>query len=141
MSIVLSIILVSQVPVNLSISLTRANIQLVGVLYLATLTCWAFHFANVRDNVSTSMDRSFHKVKSNVASKEMLSDEDLWIAKAEMNALVSTFASATPKTLWHMLERRSGSTSGLATVIANHLGNVRWAVVHEAMKVLRGLAF
>ncbi|RMZ86195.1 hypothetical protein DV737_g193, partial [Chaetothyriales sp. CBS 132003] len=50
-------------------------------LYLATLTCWAFHFASVADR----------------------EDGTVWHAKAEMNALVSSMTSVVPKALWRVL--------------------------------------
>ncbi|KAF2416541.1 hypothetical protein EJ08DRAFT_99462 [Tothia fuscella] len=106
-------------------------------LYLATLTCWAFHFANMSDKSTTSVDRSALQAGPKIAEDDLLDDKSLWVAKAEMNALVSTLANAGPDMLWKMLDKRS--TSGLTTIMGKHLGSIRWAVVHEARKVLRGV--
>jgi hypothetical protein len=107
-------------------------------LYLASLTCWAFHFANVLDTSPTSVERNSQQ--GNVVNTPNVGDGDgdLRESKAEMIALVSHLATAMPTLLWQMLDKRS--TSGLTMVMATHLGNIRWSVVHEAMKVLRGLA-
>jgi hypothetical protein len=106
-------------------------------LYLASLTCWAFHFANVFDTSLVPVQRRSPQVDVEDAAEIPGRDGDLWDSKAEMNALVSHLASATPETLWQILDKRS--TSGLTRVMASHLGNIRWSVVHEAMKVLKGL--
>jgi hypothetical protein len=118
-------------------------------LYLSTLTCWAFHFANgVENNSATRSPRSGNR---NVAGRGNVNfagsmeshpepgidDTIVWHAKAEMNALVSSMTSVVPENLWRVLGKCS--TSGLTAVVAKHLSNIRWAVVHEAMKVLRGL--
>jgi hypothetical protein len=112
-------------------------------LYLSTLTCWAFHDANTADtspgggSSNGAADRNWHGVDSHLLDSGMVDDSVVWHAKAEMNALVSSMTSAVPKNLWRGLGKYP--TSGLTAVIARHLGNIRWAVVHEAMKVLKGL--
>jgi hypothetical protein len=115
-------------------------------LYLSTLTCWAFHFANVADKApNSSSNGNGEGAMSSASSGDSQLDADgmdvddgiVWHAKAEMNALVSSMASVAPENLWRGLGKCS--TSGLTAVMAKHLSNVRWAVVHEAMKVLRGL--
>jgi hypothetical protein len=128
-------------------------------LYLATLTCWAFHFANVVDKsggmcgngtASTSGNNNYsnntinsinadHFVSSgnSLLDSGVLDDGMVWHAKSEMNALVSSMTSVVPENLWRGLGKYS--TSGLTAVMAKHLSNIRWAVVHEGMKVLRGL--
>ncbi|KAI1628946.1 fungal-specific transcription factor domain-containing protein [Exophiala viscosa] len=114
-------------------------------LYLSTLTCWAFHFANVVDKSLSSApaiggDRNMGHAKgqeSPLDQNNSVDDGIVWHAKAEMNALVSSMTSVIPENLWRGLGKYS--TSGLTTVMAKHLSNIRWAVVHEGMKVLRGL--
>ena len=121
-------------------------------LYLSTLTCWAFHFANVMDTnpLSSSSSSSLHRhfptttsretpstdtnPKPSSSSSEAINDA---CAKAEMTSLVSNMASVRPENLWRVIAKHS--SKGLIAVIAKHLGNVRWAVVHEGMKVLRRL--
>lgn len=128
-------------------------------LYLSTLTCWAFHFANTTDKSAYSGgggggggvdSRERHHVSSTTSTSKdsphldnhnsnsnSVDDGIVWHAKAEMNALVSSMASVMPENLWRALGKYS--TSGLTAVMAKHLSNIRWAVVHEGMKVLRGL--
>ncbi|KAK5198791.1 hypothetical protein LTR99_007725 [Exophiala xenobiotica] len=125
-------------------------------LYLSTLTCWAFHFANVIDkngngssnnNSNNSNNGGSDRNNNNNTPFEKNSHLDnndgvdnngiVWHAKSEMNALVSSMASVMPENLWRGLGKYS--TSGLTAVMAKHLSNIRWAVVHEGMKVLRGL--
>ncbi|MBE7180451.1 MAG: fungal specific transcription factor domain-containing protein [Terriglobus roseus] len=125
-------------------------------LYLATLTCWAFHYGSRDDRPSTSntagpSSASNYDARSEDAVSMSMgmygpagatgTDDDndamLYDAKAEMNALVSGMTSGVPEGLWRIAGKYS--TRGLTTVMAQHLSNVRWAVVHEGMKVLRGL--
>lgn len=109
-------------------------------LYVATLTCWAFHFATssnkTQENTQPST-RGTHRNGVNSRSDGEVDDGIVWHAKSEMNALVSSMTSGTPENLWRVIGRYT--TSGLTAVMAKHLSNVRWAVVHEGMKVLRGL--
>lgn len=107
-------------------------------LYLASLTCWAFHFANVLDTTSLSAERSCQQPSVVSTPNTGEGERDMRESKAEMIALVSHLATAMPSVLWGFLEKRN--TRGLVLVIASHLGNIRWSLVHEAMKVLRGLA-
>lgn len=95
-------------------------------LYIATLTCWGFHFAggDKSDDENGAMNLGEH-------------DDIVWDAQSEMNALVSGMTSVTPEGLRRMIGKYP--TSGLTAVMAKHLSSIRWAVVHEGMKVLRGL--
>lgn len=88
-------------------------------LYLATLTCWAFHH---------SKSEASHSTRS---SGDSANDE------SSMNALISSMTAVGPEGLERLAGRQS--TSGLINVVAKHLSNIRWAVVFEGMKVLRGL--
>lgn len=54
-----------------------------------------------------------------------------------MNALISSMTAIGPEGLSRLAGKQS--TSGLIAVVAKHLGNIRWAVVYEGMKVLKGL--
>jgi hypothetical protein len=96
-------------------------------LYLATLTCWVFHAAT----------NDLNDQETSVAFTGAQND-DLWDAQAEMNTLISSMTSGTPESLWKMAGKFA--TSGLTAVMGKYLGSIRWAVVHEGMKVLRGLA-
>jgi hypothetical protein len=54
-----------------------------------------------------------------------------------MYALISSMTAVSPDGLGRLAGRQSNS--GLINVIAKYLSNIRWAVVYEGMKVLRGL--
>ena len=98
-------------------------------LYLATLTCWAFHFAASDEDVHDSSDRlSRHATKHR---------SDGVNAQSGMSALISGMTSVAPGDLWKTVGKYS--TSGLTAMIAKHLSTIRWAVVHEGMKILRAL--
>nr|OQO28031.1 hypothetical protein B0A51_02832 [Rachicladosporium sp. CCFEE 5018] len=92
-------------------------------LYLATLTCWAFH-------------RAPNDGDGGIASTEICAPEKRH--DRSMNALISSMTSAGPEGLSRLVGNLD--TRGLVHVIAAHLGGVRWAVVHEGMKVLKGLS-
>lgn len=109
-------------------------------LYVATLTCWAFHFANssnMTQERNASANQGHHGSGTQSRGDSGIDDDIVWHAKSEMNALVSSMTSVTPENIWRVIGKYS--TSGLTAVMAKHLSNVRWAVVHEGMKVLRGL--
>lgn len=96
-------------------------------LYLATLTCQAFHLVG-----SEKTDR---RNRDGVLDAMRHGDDEVWDAQAEMNALVSGMTSVTPEGLWRMVGKYP--TNGLTAVMAKHLSSVRWAVVYEGVKVLR----
>jgi len=98
-------------------------------LYIATLTLWGIHFAGSDKNDHSSQETAFNEGIEH--------DDIVWDAQAEMNALVSSMTSVTPENLWRMVGKYQ--TKGLTAVMAKYLTSVRWAVVHEGMKVLRGL--
>ncbi|KAF2767123.1 hypothetical protein EJ03DRAFT_316261 [Teratosphaeria nubilosa] len=94
-------------------------------LYIATATIWCF--SNARPSVRS-------------ASESGDENEPIWDAKAEMDDLISSMTSMTAEELAAPAtnsERRG--VIGLTAVISNHLQRVRWAVVHSAMTVLKGL--
>lgn len=93
-------------------------------LYLATLTCWAFHHA-VAGGAGGGM--------ADTASSEIV-----WDAKAEMEALLAGMAeSRTPREV--AMRQGRERTGGLVWVMANALERVRWGIVHAGVMVLRGL--
>lgn len=90
-------------------------------LYLASLTCWAFHNAG----------------KSRAYARDD-EDEMIWDAKLEMNAMVESMASSgDPRELAEL--QGAHRTGGLVWVMANVLERVRWGIVHAGVSVLRGL--
>lgn len=90
-------------------------------LYLATLTCWAFH----------------HVKDEHAAPSPGRNANDEINHESGMNALISSMTAVGPEGLGRLAGRQS--TRGLVNVVAKHLSNIRWAVVYEGMKVLRGL--
>ncbi|TID12927.1 hypothetical protein E2P81_ATG09895 [Venturia nashicola] len=82
-------------------------------LYLASLTCWAFHFANVLDTTANAVECNYQQ--ANVVSTPNVGDGegDLRESKAEMIALVSHLATAMPCVLWTMLDKRTTSAATL----------------------------
>ncbi|TVY20738.1 Zinc finger protein klf1 [Lachnellula arida] len=96
------------------------------LLYLSTLTCWAFFAA--KDDHGSGNYRSRDAVRHAGAGAN---------SQAEMSALVSGMTSVAPDGLWKTVGKFS--TGGLTATIARHLSTIRWAVVHEGLKILRGL--
>jgi len=115
-------------------------------IYLATLTCWAFHFASDQKGTLTPQTECSPRSKkssrqsNHVHGGSASSDEEdgiVWDANAEMQCLISAMTSGVPEDLTRYAG--NGRTTGLAYVVRNHLKTVRWAIVHEAGKVLGGL--
>ena len=96
-------------------------------LYLATLTCWAFHHARPAQSHGRSMEDAHGHDE----------DEIVWDAKAEMKMLVGDMVNTSVESLAGLRGKRR--TSGLIAVVANHLSKVRWAVVQDGKTVLKGL--
>ncbi|KAK4540020.1 hypothetical protein LTR36_009836 [Oleoguttula mirabilis] len=95
-------------------------------LYIATLTCWAFHFAH-NDNEGT------HRTSDTLGELH----DTAWDATTDMNSLISGMTGWGPECLSQLAGKYS--TTGLTSVVATHLSNIRWAVIYEGMKVLKGL--
>ncbi|BDD57216.1 hypothetical protein MAP00_002601 [Monascus purpureus] len=100
-------------------------------LYLATLGCWAFHLPT-----SSSAGTAASEGSSSSSSNRALTDRE---AKNQMTALL------VGMTTCNSLEELSSmagkfSTNGLTAVMAKQLAIVRWAIVHDAMKVLMNLS-
>lgn len=88
-------------------------------LYLATLSCWAFHL-----DYNGAPARTFNRA---------------FDAKAEMTTLVIEMTNCnSPEELGRLAGKHE--TTGLASVMAKQLRNVRWAIVHDAQKVLNRLS-
>ncbi|KAJ4390989.1 hypothetical protein N0V93_004588 [Gnomoniopsis smithogilvyi] len=112
-------------------------------LYLATLTAWAFHHARPLRQSHEAATRAHLDILQNFSEDEDdSSDEIVWDAQREMEALVKEMASyngvkdASSRTLSG--QGRKG-THGLVWVVADLLSTVRWGIVHAGVSVLRGL--
>lgn len=86
-------------------------------LYLATLTCWAFHLPKEGHNAPTQCPQSNEQ------------------AKTEMSLLIVAMTTCSSLDELASLAGKY-STKGLMKVMAQKLATVRWTVVHDAMKVL-----
>ncbi|PWY69070.1 MFS general substrate transporter [Aspergillus heteromorphus CBS 117.55] len=84
-------------------------------LYLATLVCWAFHRGGVREEGQAG------RISTDLAS--LIVAMTTCPSLAELAALGGKY-----------------DTRGLVRAMAQQLATVRWAVVHDAMKVLLNLA-
>jgi hypothetical protein len=108
-------------------------------VYLGTLVIWGLWYAR-------PMQMS---VSRNANADEDMDDEDeiIWDPRAEMGRLlegilkcergVSLGSETAAAGITSMLGKRG--TNGLAAAVSKALSKVRWAVVHDAMMVLRGL--
>lgn len=96
-------------------------------LYLATLTNWAFCFA-------LGGGRG--------GGEEDVEGELVWDAKTECAGFVQEMCGIPrgdgPERI-KFVAKGGSRTAGMVAIVAKHLGTVRWALVHEGMKVLRGL--
>lgn len=114
-------------------------------LYLATLTCWAFHHAKPsrRDRDEDPRDR--HGRDQNESSgdeSDATCDEIVWDVYREMETLLKDMTgSGDPDTAVKGLLSGQGrkGTNGLVWVVADVLSKVRWGIVHAGVAVLRGL--
>ncbi|OJD28227.1 hypothetical protein ACJ73_00357 [Blastomyces percursus] len=121
-------------------------------LYLATLTCWAFHLPTSSTSTSSSPALDRHTNRSNNSNI----NEQEHQQQSPNTALRSSSASSlTPRnelttlvvamTTCNTLEELSAlagkfDTVGLTSIMSKQLASVRWAVVHDAMKVLVSLS-
>lgn len=105
-------------------------------LYLANITCWAFHHARPSIATMISTGSGIEGAHADNATGDDDDDEMVWDAKSEMNNLISAMTSVRPEGLADTPVRR---TNGLTAVIAQTLLKVRWGIIHDAMSVLKGL--
>ncbi|KAK2743118.1 hypothetical protein FQN55_007569 [Onygenales sp. PD_40] len=117
-------------------------------LYLATLTCWAFHLPTSSSPASSSSsgagagagaDRATNNTPAHPHNRHATQPRTSLTARNEMTTLV--IAMTTCNTL-EELSALAGKfdTTGLTSIMGQQLASVRWAVVHDAMKVLVGLS-
>lgn len=101
-------------------------------LYLATLSCWAFHHAKSTRRGRLEDERHFHDDDDDSDG----SDEIVWDSKKEMDDLVAAMGGPMRDVMASQGRRR---TNGLVWVVADALSKVRWGIVHAGVVVLRGL--
>lgn len=117
----------------LTVPHTMSLFHIPWCLYLATLTCWAFHHA------SPIRGRTVPSGSGGDESSDE-SDEMVWDPRGEMEALVASMAEKGN----HEQEKVSGvnqrrQTNGLVWTMAEMLKDVRWEIVQIGVVVLRGL--
>lgn len=100
-------------------------------LYLATLTCWAFHLPT-----STSGERRLPSDGDIDPNTGMRLGSN---AKNEMTAMLIGMTTCNSLEELSALAGRF-DTTGLTAIMAKQLATVRWGVVHDAMKVLFNLS-
>ncbi|POS74781.1 hypothetical protein DHEL01_v206823 [Diaporthe helianthi] len=101
-------------------------------LYLATLSCWAFHHAK-----STRRGRLEDKDHFDGEDDDSDgSDEIVWDSNKEMHDLLAAMTGSVRDVVGCQGRRR---TNGLVWVVADALSKVRWGIVHAGVVVLRGL--
>ncbi|KAK2029132.1 hypothetical protein LX32DRAFT_617731 [Colletotrichum zoysiae] len=104
-------------------------------LYLATLTCWAYHHARPSRGHRASSRRSFDDFDDDAESEE---DEMIWDPQGEMEALITSMSERADRSEV-ALRRERKRTNGLVWIMADMLTTVRWGIVHAGVVVLRGL--
>ncbi|GJC90633.1 nicotinate catabolism cluster-specific transcription factor [Colletotrichum liriopes] len=103
-------------------------------LYLATLTCWAYHHARPSRNYRTPSRRSY----DDYGDEAELEDEMIWDPQGEMEALINSMSERVDRSEV-TLRRERRRTNGLVWIMADILTTVRWGIVHAGVVVLRGL--
>lgn len=113
-------------------------------LYIATLTCWAFHLPISAENERRTTsdgeterkgDNPHHYHHSSSGNNQSVSSN----AKNEMTSMLIAMTACNSLEELSSLAGRF-NTKGLTSVMAKQLATVRWAVVHDAMKVLHHLS-
>lgn len=108
-------------------------------LYLATLACWAFHLST-----SSSGDRqplTSGEIESN-SNNQNGHGNNLQVSANAKNEMTTMLIAMTTCNSLEELSALAGrfNTTGLTAIMAKQLATVRWAVVHDAMKVLVNLS-
>lgn len=112
-------------------------------LYLASLTCWCF-FKILKDQSGGKPD------SKEVSATPLPVDEQqkgidgiiepiIIDSKTSMRKFVSLVTSGTPDEIRSMKNIYSRDLTGMVDEVANHLMSIRWAIIYEAFKVLKGL--
>lgn len=130
---------------DLSLTYTHTNLfHVPWCIYLATLTCWAFHHAKPsrKDRGGGGSRERYEEVKSSFGDDSDDSDEIVWNPQMEMETLVKHMAGSgnvntAVREVLSGQDRRG--TNGLVWVVADLLSKVRWGIVHAGVVVLRGL--
>ncbi|KAI8293884.1 Nicotinate catabolism cluster-specific transcription factor [Colletotrichum sp. SAR 10_98] len=107
-------------------------------LYLATLTCWAFHHARPNRNYGVPSRRNFDAMGEFDEDEDCEEDEMIWDPQGEMDALISSMSERVERND-ATLRREKRRTNGLVWIMADILTTVRWGIVHAGVVVLRGL--
>lgn len=111
-------------------------------IYLATLTCWAFHHARPCRKDCAGPQRLYDLDGNSLGDESDVSDEMVWDAHKEMDILVQDMTGcidAQSGTADLLLCQGRRGTNGLVWVVADVLSKVRWGIVHAGVVVLRGL--
>ncbi|KAL1963169.1 hypothetical protein VTN77DRAFT_8602 [Rasamsonia byssochlamydoides] len=104
-------------------------------LYLATLTCWAFHLPASSERIALDGEAERNGNPHHSSGNNHVSSN----AKNEMTSMLIAMTTCSSLEELSSLVGRF-NTEGLTSIMAKQLAAVRWAVVHDAMKVLHQLA-
>ncbi|PSR82629.1 fungal-specific transcription factor domain-domain-containing protein, partial [Coniella lustricola] len=112
-------------------------------IYLATLTCWAFHHAKASRGTCEARSRGAIEDDDDLLGEDSdFSDEMVWDSHKEMRDLIRDMVGSgrEQNAVRNLLsiQGRKG-TNGLAWLVADLLSKVRWGIVHAGVMVLRGL--
>ncbi|TEA11013.1 Nicotinate catabolism cluster-specific transcription factor [Colletotrichum sidae] len=109
-------------------------------LYLATLTCWAYHHARPNRGLGGSSRRQQQLDEADELDEAGYGEDDemIWDPRGEMEALVDSMAERADRGD-AVLRREKRRTNGLVWIMADILTTVRWGIVHAGVVVLRGL--
>ncbi|KAF6827141.1 hypothetical protein CMUS01_09123 [Colletotrichum musicola] len=107
-------------------------------LYLATLTCWAYHHARPNRSYGAPSRRSMGAMDDFDEDDFGEDDEMIWDPQGEMEALVASMSERAERSDV-VLRRERRRTNGLVWIMADILTTVRWGIVHAGVVVLRGL--
>ncbi|KAL0943453.1 C2H2 finger domain transcription factor [Colletotrichum truncatum] len=107
-------------------------------LYLATLTCWAYHHARPNRSYGSLSRRQYDAMGDFDNDEDGEDDEMVWDPQAEMDALVASMSERADRNDVALRNERR-RTNGLVWIMADILTTVRWGIVHAGVVVLRGL--
>lgn len=113
-------------------------------LYLATLACWAFHLPTTSPSSSERQPAiTSGEVENDSGNNHTnCSNNNLQVSANAKNEMTAMLIAMTTCNSLEELSSLAGkfNTTGLTAIIAKQLATVRWAVVHDAMKVLINLS-
>ncbi|KAL2825772.1 fungal-specific transcription factor domain-containing protein [Aspergillus cavernicola] len=111
-------------------------------LYIATLTCWAYHQfgAEMIDEQEEGAGVDITRLRSRACGSQTCPARTEALrrrSRTSMHHLVATMASVTPAYMDILMGKCC--THGLMIEMTKYLRSIRWTAAYEAMRVLEGL--